>query len=207
MHSCCSHAYHSDGRTYQSPLGLSSRNCPGSIQKTTAQLAWLFIISNLLKIYETLRLIDTRARTITFIPAEQAGFRPDFSPHTILTRLDILIGHARARHSRSPVFFVLLDYQEAFERAWRDGILFRLWEAGIRGKLWRTCQNLLQDTFYYVRTNFGDTTPFRTTMGVVQGSVLAALFFTLLITPLVEALRAYSPVINGMRIAPRFFAE
>ena len=159
--------------------------------------------SNILKIYE--RLIDQRIRSVIFIIPEQAGFRAGFSPHTILTRLSILIGHAR--YTKNPIYLIFLDYQEAFERAWRDGILYRLWEAGIRGRLWRACRNLLQDTFYYIRTNFGNTSSFKTYMGVVQGSVLAALFFTLLITPLSDALRPFSPIIRGLTIAPQFFAD
>jgi hypothetical protein len=44
-------------------------------------------------------------------------------------------------------------------------------------------------------------------MGVVQGSVLAALLFIVFFNPLVEAIRPISPIIGGLRIAPQLFAD
>ena len=52
-----------------------------------------------------------------------------------------------------------------------------------------------------------ETAKFQTKMGVIQGSVLSALFFTILITPLSTALRPFSPIINSIRVAPQFFAD
>ena len=44
-------------------------------------------------------------------------------------------------------------------------------------------------------------------MGVTQGSVLAALLFVVLITPLSSDMRPYSPTINGVVMAPELFAD
>ena len=44
----------------------------------------------------------------------------------------------------------------------------------MKGKLWRIVANTLQNTFAVVRTNYGDTSSFRVTQGVVTGAVLSS---------------------------------
>jgi hypothetical protein len=100
-----------------------------------------------------------------------------------------------------------IDLEEAFERAWRHGILYQLWVAGVRGKCWRMVRHILSNILAFVRTNFGDTKRFRVEEGVLQGSVLAAILFIIFINPLVEALRPFSPFFNDVRMPPQLFAD
>jgi hypothetical protein len=102
---------------------------------------------------------------------------------------------------------VAADFQEAFERAWRPGILYRLWEAGIRGNIWRIIDNMLSHTKACVRTNYGDTHIFETHQGVVQGSVLSAILFVLLVTPVSKALAKHAPSMGGLVISTQLFAD
>ena len=99
------------------------------------------------------------------LPPEQCGFRADFSTHTTLTRMGIIIEYCSARGI--DLHLIATDFQEAFERAWRPGILYRLWEAGVKGKMWRLIKDLLTGTFAFVRTNYGDTPTFKTLEGIV----------------------------------------
>ena len=113
--------------------------------------------------------------------------------------------HCQARNQG--LWFAFLDLEEAFERAWREGILYQLWVAGIRGKCWRVVKEILSNISAFVRTNFGDTEKFRLHEGVLQGSVLAAILFLVFINPLVEALRPHSPKFNGIQLAAQLFAD
>ena len=161
------------------------------------------LLSNLFKLYE--RVIDSRIRAVISIIVEQCGFRPGFGTDTQLLRLSILMKHCKARNQG--LWFAFLDLEEAFERAWRSGILYQLWVAGVRGKCWRVVKEILSGITAFVRTNFGDTTKFRLPEGVLQGSVLAAILFLVFINPLVDALRPHCPIFNGIQIAAQLFAD
>jgi hypothetical protein len=124
---------------------------------------------------------------------------------TQLLRLSILMKHCQARNQG--LWFAFLDLEEAFERAWREGILYQLWIAGIRGKCWRVVKEILSNISAFVRTNFGDTEKFRLPEGVLQGSVLAAILFLVFINPLVDALRPHSPIFNGIQFTAQLFAD
>ena len=161
------------------------------------------LLSNLFKLYE--RVIDSRIRSIISIIVEQCGFRPGFGTDTQLLRLSILMQFCRAQGKG--LWLAFLDLEEAFERAWREGILYQLWIAGIRGKCWRVVKEILSNISAFVRTNFGDTEKFRLKEGVLQGSVLAAILFLVFINPLVDALRPHSPMFNGIQFAAQLFAD
>ena len=141
------------------------------------------LLSNLYKLYE--RVIDARVRAIYRIALEQCGFRPGFGTETSLLRLSVLMKYCKA--NSQGLWLAFLDLEQAFERAWRKGILYRLWIGGVRGKCWRVIKDMLTNTFAFVRTNFGDTKTFRLPEGVLQGSVLAAILFLVFIDPLVAA--------------------
>jgi hypothetical protein len=90
--------------------------------------------------------------------------------------------------------------QEAFE-------LFRAWEAGVKGKLWRIVANTLQNTFAVVRTNFGDTSAFRVTQGVVTGAVLSPLLYSLFFSPIVRVVKGLAVKVKGTEILLQLFAD
>ena len=39
------------------------------------------------------------------------------------------------------VFF--LDVQKAYDTVWRDGLWVKMWDMGVRGKLWRVIRRML----------------------------------------------------------------
>ena len=81
------------------------------------------LLSNLFKLYE--RLIDVRVRAIVGLPPEQCAYRTCFGTETELLRLSILFQYCK--HRNIPIFVGFLDLEQAFERAWRVGILYQLW--------------------------------------------------------------------------------
>ena len=126
-----------------------------------------------MKLYE--RILDSRIRAFLHTPVEQCGFRKKFSTLHQIFRLSIILRHCSLANLGPYLAFI--DLKQAFERAWRDGILYRLWQEGIRGKLWRVVRAFLLGTEAFVRSNLGDSEIFTLTEGVLQGSVLAALLF------------------------------
>ena len=163
----------------------------------------LGITSNLYKLYERCCAINMR-RNLRNNP-NQTGFRPGFSIHNLLMRLEAVIKLCEAENT--DLVIVGIDFKEAYERAWRPGILYQLWHAGITGKLWRIIRDMLTDTTSCVRTNFGDTRTFRTRVGIIQGSVLAASLFAVYISPISDELASLSSAFNSILFPPQLYAD
>ena len=161
------------------------------------------LLSNLYKLFE--RILDARIRSIIHLPPEQCGFRPGYSTDTQLLRLHVLFEYCK--NLKIPLFVGFLDFEQAFERAWRPGVLYQLWVAGVKGKCWRLVSHLLRNVFAKVRTNFGDSDLFRLDCGVLQGSVLAAILFIVFVNPLVGVLRQHCDSLNGLTLTPQLFAD
>ena len=163
----------------------------------------LGITAILYKLYE--RVLDCRLRVALYFLPAQCGFRPGFGPHNILAKIEILIKHCVSHDI--DLQLIMLDFKEAFERVWRPAILARLYQAGVKGKLWRIVDAMLKETWSAVRTQFGTTDRFRTWIGVIQGTVLGPLFFLLFITPMAAELRTTSANIKGHQTSPFLFAD
>ena len=65
----------------------------------------------------------------------QAGFREKRScVDNIFTLNEIIQGRMReGKHT----YAFSLDVQKAFDTVWHDGLWFKLWELGVRGRMWR----------------------------------------------------------------------
>ena len=78
------------------------------------------------------------------------------------------------------VTLVTRDVQKAFDKAWHQGILYKLHQTGINENLLRVIANFLHNRKAYIRTNEfkGDT--FNLTAGVPQGDVLSPTLFLII---------------------------
>ena len=52
-----------------------------------------------------------------------------------------------------PTWLFSRDAAKAFDTVWRDGLLDRLWDKGVRGRLWRIIRNLCQGNRSHVVVN------------------------------------------------------
>ena len=69
---------------------------------------------------------------------EQAGFRPNRS---ITDQLFVLTETIRNRRPNK-TFCAFLDIQKAYDKVWREGLWYKLYKAGVRGKLWRIIRGI-----------------------------------------------------------------
>ena len=72
----------------------------------------------------------------------QAGFRPNRSCVDHIYTLGKIIQGRKDAGLKAYCFF--LDVQKAYDTVWRNGLWKKLWETGIRGKMWRMVKNMTE---------------------------------------------------------------
>ncbi len=116
----------------------------------------------------------------------QFGFRKGAGAET--AALTLLESIAYYNERNSPVYCVFLDNEKAFDRIWLNGLFYKLYNFGIKGKLWRLIRTIYSSMQSCV--SFGGYTSgtFRVEQGVGQGRVLSAWLFSLYINDLLCSL-------------------
>ena len=84
-----------------------------------------------------------------------------------------------ARHGRADTWLAFLDIESFFDRVWRHGLLYKFWEAGIRGKAFLLFRSYLELTIVAVIIEGCVSDPWESTLGLLQGSVLSMLLSAL----------------------------
>ena len=107
------------------------------------------------------------------IDHEQEGFLPKKSTTRLLYRLKI--EYELLTRDKTKAALINLDLEKALDSVWHNGLLLKLWMAGIRGLLFKILGKFL--TCGVVKTRLDDVTrhPFQPKQGVPQGSVLSPL--------------------------------
>ena len=104
---------------------------------------------------------------------DQAGFKEERScVDNIFSLTEIM--HGRMREGQSTYAF-FKDIRKAFDTVWHDGLWFKLWELGVRCRMWRAMYDITQSS---VLLEGEKSQLFNIGQGVVQGcSMLPILFF------------------------------
>ena len=74
------------------------------------------------------------------IAEEQGGFRPTRGTTDQVFCLTEIIQQRKAE----PTFMAFIDVKKAYDTVWRDGLWKRLWEEGVRGKMWRVVKGMYE---------------------------------------------------------------
>ena len=82
------------------------------------------------------------------------------------------------------VFF--LDVQKAFDTVWHDGLWFKLWELGVRGRMWRVIKNMYDITQSAVLLEGEVSEQFNIGQGVAQGCSMSPILFSIFINQLLD---------------------
>ena len=72
----------------------------------------------------------------------QAGFRPNRSCVDHVHTLGKM--NQGIKDARRTTYCFFLDVQKAYDTVWRNGLWKKLWEIGIRGKMWRITKNMTE---------------------------------------------------------------
>ena len=76
---------------------------------------------------------------------------------------------------------VTRDIKKAFDKAWHDGILYKLMQTGINVNLLRTILNFLKSRKAYIKVNNPKGKTFKINAGVPQGDVLSPTLFLIIV--------------------------
>ena len=93
-----------------------------------------------------------------------------------------------ATERNSTLFTCFLDAQKAFDRTWICGLLYKLYQLGIKGKLLRTFKNMLTGSSSQVLANGYLSKPFEIKQGTRQGSIWSPFFYIVYINDLIHSL-------------------
>ncbi len=116
------------------------------------------------------------------IAEEQGGFRPG---RGCVDQLYVLVNVLSNRIGQW-TYCCFIDLRKAYDRVWRDGLWKRLWDEGIRGKMWRVCKNIYEKTQSCVLVGQERTDFFDVEVGVRQGCVLSPILFSIYINTLAK---------------------
>ena len=129
------------------------------------------------KIFE--RVLKTRLRKYleetNQIDEEQEGFRGHRSTVRYIYKLvDYIQTHTQTGKAVAALF---IDLEKAFDPIWIDGLMFKLANAGVNGKMYDLLDNFVRTRQVRLKngTNFSDA--FKATVELPQGSILSPLLF------------------------------
>ena len=89
-----------------------------------------------------------------------------------------------------PTWLFFGDAAKAFDTVWRDGMLDRLWDIGVRARLWRIIRNLYQNNSSRVLVNGQKSEVFPIAQGVAQGDPLSPTLYAIFENALLQELHA-----------------
>ena len=129
------------------------------------------------------RIITTRlygfAEHFKLLDKEQEGFRKFRGTQDALLRLtqDIYNGFNKNEHTAA----LFIDIEKAYDSIWRDGLMVKLKEMGITGRIWQWIKDFLTDRSARINMSGVKGVDFSTAIGIPQGSVISPLLFSLFI--------------------------
>jgi hypothetical protein len=132
------------------------------------------------------RLSEWSERTLAMAD-EQGGFRKNRGTPDLLfiLRETILMRKAQGL----PTLATFVDARKAYDTVWREGNFVKLYNMGVRGKLWRQLQVMGSAPRSKVRLPFGETEWFRVSRGVAQGAVESPWLYSCFVNGLAEELK------------------
>ena len=138
---------------------------------------------------------------------EQGGFRRGRGTADQIFMLREIILARKSRGQCTLATFI--DARKAYDTVWREGNYVRLWDMGVRGKLWRQLQAMSAEPKSKVRLPFGETEYFHITRGVAQGAVESPFLYACFINALADELKqkGLGITIAGRRIPLLMYAD
>ena len=138
------------------------------------------LTSHAAKILTRVMLGRIRAISSMVIPEYQAGFRPNRSTiDQIFTVRQIMEKYSELGRS---IYHLFIDFKQAFDRIWREGLWHILLHFGIPSNLISLIKDMYKKFSSRVMTGEGLTESFKTSTGVLQGCLISPELFNLFLT-------------------------
>ena len=99
------------------------------------------LLSVLYKLYEKILLvrIDSWLKEHEKINKSQGTFYENCSSKDVALLLNGIISYYRERGGT--LYVGMLDAEKAFDSVWKEGLMFKLFDIGLRGKIWKIIYN------------------------------------------------------------------
>ncbi len=145
---------------------------------------YISLLSIFAKLFEKL-LLSRLVPAVQLHPL-QGGFRPGLSSsHTAFIMQEAI---SSIRERKKKAFVAFLDAQKAFDTVWHAGLLTKLHNKGIRGKIWDLIEHWYSTSTTAILWEGKISTPVRISQGVRQGTILSPLFYSIYVDDLLVRL-------------------
>ena len=146
------------------------------------------LLSNLGKIQERIvfKHMYNHLHSNNLLFKYQSGFRPGHS--TTFQFIDIFHHICQSFDEKQYSCMIFCDISKAFHKVWHRGLLFKLRQNGIKGKLLAWISNYLSSRKQRVKINSATSSLLSVNAGVPQGSVLGPLLFLVYLNDIAENL-------------------
>ena len=96
------------------------------------------------------------------------------------------LNSAILQNNTKPITLAFLDLSKAYDRVWRTGLWTKIWQMGVRGKLFRAIHSTYTNATFQYMIGKSKSSTHQTNQGIRQGSVLSPLLFIMLYTDIVH---------------------
>ena len=110
------------------------------------------------------------------------------------------IVHGRLREGKHTYAF-FLDVCKAYDTVWCDGLWVKLWDMGVKGRMWRVIKNMYEASKSAILLEVEKSAAFSVEQGVAQGCSLSPFLFSVFINGLLNV------GIDGKRMGGVLFAD
>ena len=111
----------------------------------------------------------------------QAGFRKKRSCIDNVNTLNEIV-QGRLREGKKTYAFFL----DAYDTVWRNGLWVKLWDLGVRGRMWRVIKRMYEASRSAVLLDGEKSASFSVEQGVAQGCSLSPILFSVFINDLLK---------------------
>ena len=96
------------------------------------------------------------------------------------------IVQGRLREGKKILCFFPIDVQKVYDTVWRNGLWVKLWDLGVRGRMWRVIKRMYEASRSAVLLDGEKSASFSVEQGVAQGCSLSPILFSVFINDLLK---------------------
>jgi hypothetical protein len=138
----------------------------------------------------------------------QAAFRKGYSTTDHIFVLNSLI-NKYIKNDKKKIYACFIDFSKAYDKVWREGLLYKLLNIGIKGKFYNIIKSMYSDTKCKVKLMEGLTPDFKYDIGIKQGDGLSPVLFNIFINDVCSIFDESSDplILNNKRISNLLYAD